>query len=598
MKHLVILSLFSLTCSVVFGEEDLTRVVRQLPQVLNQCTCFDKLEQLAKKYRTLSIADLSFDVTTVSALMQNYTAHPIMKTYVSVFENYVVANVKALADSLVKFHNARPKMVDALTKVTFNNAVRNKGLDFMNSSLPFYTHGSEKLRFEDISSYALKSVLKSGLQLSKMVKNATRLSNSDERSILSQLSRSILPLTQSGRTGWKAYGQINKGFKKIKKACRSAVRRSARSIRDERGSICGLSCPPPLLPPGCPDCGEHGSCAKLPSGRYFCKCNPMYHGELCYSKYERSEMVECTAWGDVHFTTFDGAKFEIQNQCELRLVNGFGAVPHFEVKLLPYFKSPGAHVSYTKRISVITRDDTKDTLIEIFHKDGAGHRVKIDGVRVSKFPKTLVVIYTIGGQPYAIHHIISIITRDSTDFVEVNMEEDVGVIVQYDGNPANGRTYVRLADYWKLNVDGVCGNYDGNPENDIRTRSDAFYVYRGNEKNHGVLIGNSWKTSHECKSTVMDDSFNIDRPWRDLHGWHKKRRDINKLMLTKLYCQIADCLGEVGHHKWESCVADTYYAESVEHQCHILETNVFAKSKCWREEFNCSAIFEHGLYGK
>ncbi|CAH1787083.1 unnamed protein product [Owenia fusiformis] len=543
MKHLVILSLFSLTCSVVFGEEDLTRVVRQLPQVLNQCTCFDKLEQLAKKYRTLSIADLSFDVTTVSALMQNYTAHPIMKTYVSVFENYVVANVKALADSLVKFHNARPKMVDALTKVTFNNAVRNKGLDFMNSSLPFYTHGSEKLRFEDISSYALKSVLKSGLQLSKMVKNATRLSNSDERSILSQLSRSILPLTQSGRTGWKAYGQINKGFKKIKKACRSAVRRSARSIRG-------------------------------------------------------SEMVECTAWGDVHFTTFDGAKFEIQNQCELRLVNGFGAVPHFEVKLLPYFKSPGAHVSYTKRISVITRDDTKDTLIEIFHKDGAGHRVKIDGVRVSKFPKTLVVIYTIGGQPYAIHHIISIITRDSTDFVEVNMEEDVGVIVQYDGNPANGRTYVRLADYWKLNVDGVCGNYDGNPENDIRTRSDAFYVYRGNEKNHGVLIGNSWKTSHECKSTVMDDSFNIDRPWRDLHGWHKKRRDINKLMLTKLYCQIADCLGEVGHHKWESCVADTYYAESVEHQCHILETNVFAKSKCWREEFNCSAIFEHGLYGK
>ncbi|CAH1777759.1 unnamed protein product, partial [Owenia fusiformis] len=215
MKHLVILSLFPVTFSVAFGEGDLTRAERQLPQVLNQCTCFDKLARLAKNYKSLSIADLIFDVSTVSDLMQNYKANSIIKTYVSVFEKDVVANLKLLADSLVKFQSARPKMVVALTKITFNNAVRNKGLDFMNVSLPFYSNGFEVLKFEDIASFGWGGVLKSGLQLSEMVRNATRVSNPDESSMLSQLSRSILPLTESAKTGWKVYHRIDKGFQKI-----------------------------------------------------------------------------------------------------------------------------------------------------------------------------------------------------------------------------------------------------------------------------------------------------------------------------------------------------------------------------------------------
>ncbi|CAH1777757.1 unnamed protein product, partial [Owenia fusiformis] len=137
---------------------------------------------------------------------------------------------------------------------------------------------------------------------------------------------------------------------------------------------------------------------------------------------------------------------------------------------------------------------------------------------------------------------------------------------------------------------GLCGNFDGEKDNDLRTRNDPLYISRANEKNHGVLMGNSWKTSLVATDLVKDDSINMDAPWRDLHNW---RRAINKLELIKRHCQYADCGGEVGTHKWESCVADTYYA-SAEQECHILETNIFAKSSCSGGEFNCSAIVVEG----
>ncbi|CAH1802236.1 unnamed protein product [Owenia fusiformis] len=725
MKQLIILSLLSVTCAIAFGEEGLYREGRQLQQIFNQCTFFDKLARLAKSYRTLPIADLIFEATAVSDLMQRYRAHHILKTYVSVFRKFVTPNVKLLAGFLVEFHSARPKMVDALAKITFNNAVKNKGLAFMKVSLPFYTHGSEMLKFEEISTFGLGSVLKSGVQLSKMVKKAMKISNSNEKTILSQLSKSILPLTKTAKTGWKAYGRINSGFKKIlaliKKAGGSR-RRSVRSTSDdcidcmckasgcekylgkctndggtwrcgpmwiseavwnecgrpkgdwkscardsvsctkqcvrnylnkyrtrctgkpadqitceedaklymagppngckstaswatnywnsvkeclpvskpyERESINGLNCAEPQFEPGCPKCGDKGTCGKVLSRRTFCKCNPMYYGELCTSRYTRNDMAECEAWGDVHYVTFDNATLDIQNECEVQLVNGFGIEPHFEVRLLPYKKSPGADVSFTKRITIITRDKTKQTWIEILHKDDKGHHVKVNGVRVTtsqlQEPYVHSVNYFIGGESEPIKHTIGLTTRKSTDFVEVNIEEGAGLIVQYDGNPANGYAYVRLTDNWKGNVNGVCGNFNGNPNDDLRKKSDPIYVNRGNEDNFGLLIGNSWKTSLVCRDTVKDDSIDMDRPWRDLEaGRNNKRRDINKLKLTKLYCQYADCGGETGTHKWESCVADTYYAVSVEQQCHILETSIFAASRCWRTEFNCSAIVEQG----
>ncbi|CAH1777758.1 unnamed protein product, partial [Owenia fusiformis] len=104
----------------------------------------------------------------------------------------------------------------------------------------------------------------------------------------------------------------------------------------------------------------------------FCKCSPMYHDAVCSSRYTRSQMAECTAWGDIHFESFDEADFHIQNDLEMKLVNGYGTMPHFEVRVLPYFKSPGDRVSYIKRISILTRGDTKQTLIEILHKDSKG----------------------------------------------------------------------------------------------------------------------------------------------------------------------------------------------------------------------------------
>lgn len=60
------------------------------------------------------------------------------------------------------------------------------------------------------------------------------------------------------------------------------------------------------------------------------------------------------------------------------------------------------------------------------------------------------------------------------------------------------RVYVRLAAHLRSRVGGLCGNFDGDAENDFTTR-------QGIEESTAELFGNSWKVSPSCPDVADQD---------------------------------------------------------------------------------------------
>lgn len=60
------------------------------------------------------------------------------------------------------------------------------------------------------------------------------------------------------------------------------------------------------------------------------------------------------------------------------------------------------------------------------------------------------------------------------------------------------RVYVRLAAPLRGRVEGLCGNFDGDTENDFTTR-------QGIVESTPELFGNSWKVSPSCPDVADQD---------------------------------------------------------------------------------------------
>lgn len=60
------------------------------------------------------------------------------------------------------------------------------------------------------------------------------------------------------------------------------------------------------------------------------------------------------------------------------------------------------------------------------------------------------------------------------------------------------RVYVRLAAHLRGQVGGLCGNFDGDTENDFTTR-------QGIIESTAELFGNSWKVSPSCPDVADQD---------------------------------------------------------------------------------------------
>ncbi|XP_038059591.1 IgGFc-binding protein-like [Patiria miniata] len=217
----------------------------------------------------------------------------------------------------------------------------------------------------------------------------------------------------------------------------------------------------------CQDYGCHEFARCIPKGGVrdcYCMDGFMGDGQDC----SRAPGV-CTAWGDPHYITFDGVKYDFQGDCEYTLVRdcrNSSEEDSFHVIVKNAKRKPSETVSFTREVTLILRG----TMYYL-----RSHReIRVDGVTLS--PPVL--------RPDGVN--IRISGRNLV------LTTNFQLIIQWDGS-STVKVEVPYQ-YWN-NTCGLCGTFDGDRLNDYR-RSDGELV------NSETEFGNSWALDVEqCKSS-------------------------------------------------------------------------------------------------
>ncbi|PIK43430.1 putative mucin-2 [Apostichopus japonicus] len=188
----------------------------------------------------------------------------------------------------------------------------------------------------------------------------------------------------------------------------------------------------------------------------------------------------CVAWGDPHFKTFDSRTYDFQGDCEYILtetVQGAAVAPfHIIVKSIPCGSSG---VTCTKSIALTIGDPLDAETVFL---------VKGRDVPKTDYPFSNFRVETVGSYVFVFTSIGITLMWDKGTFLEV-----------------------QIAPQYKGQVQGLCGNYDDNADNDFMTRSG------GQASDDAILFSNGWKVHEYCADPPrIDDACSLNphrRAW-------------------------------------------------------------------------------------
>uniref|UniRef100_A0A8K9UVC9 SCO-spondin n=1 Tax=Oncorhynchus mykiss TaxID=8022 RepID=A0A8K9UVC9_ONCMY len=268
----------------------------------------------------------------------------------------------------------------------------------------------------------------------------------------------------------------------------------------------------------------------------------------------------CVATGDPHYVTFDGRCFSFLGDCEYVLAQEVGGLFSVTAENVP---CGSTGVTCTKSVSL----NVGNTAI---------HLLRGKAVTVNSMPVTLPKSYSGSG-----------LTLERVGLF-VSLSSRLGVTLLWDGGM---RVYVRLAAHLRGRVGGLCGNFDGDTENDFTTR-------QGSVESTAELFGNSWKVSPSCPDVQDQDlrdpcTINPHRV-----TWGRKRCAVITQDLFSL------CHPEVPYQQYyDWCVFDACGCDSGG-DCECLCTAIAAYAEeCnrrgvyipWRSQELCPLQCENGL---
>jgi Mg-chelatase subunit ChlD len=173
----------------------------------------------------------------------------------------------------------------------------------------------------------------------------------------------------------------------------------------------------------------------------------------------------CTGSGDPHFRTYDGYMIHFQGTCQYTLV---GYEESFQHPDIPSFSVEVKNVNRRGNTRVAFVDYVEVEVYNHTFKFGRNRQVWVDGQAV-ELPWT-------GHSAVCVHRSPTNRPVLSTDF---------GLVVEYDG-----WHYVRagLPDIFQDQVFGLCGDFDGNARNDMRTKDGVAVGLRDY-----AAVGNSYQ---------------------------------------------------------------------------------------------------------
>ncbi|XP_009287741.1 PREDICTED: mucin-5AC, partial [Aptenodytes forsteri] len=220
----------------------------------------------------------------------------------------------------------------------------------------------------------------------------------------------------------------------------------------------------------------------------------------------------CSVYGDGHYTTFDGKRFDFEGDCEYVLVQNYCGQQGM---------NQGTFRVITENIPCGTTGTTCSKSIKVFL--GNYELVLSDG-------HSDVIQRTPGGKmPFQIRSMGIYLVVDTT----------VGLIIMWDKKTS---IFIKLSPSFQGHVCGLCGNYDGNGNNDFTTRSQSVV---GNV----LEFANSWKVSSSCPNANRTKDPCTANPYRK--AWAQKQCSIiTSEVFMKCHSQVEP------NEYYQACVDD------------------------------------------
>ncbi|PIK34072.1 putative IgGFc-binding protein [Apostichopus japonicus] len=202
-------------------------------------------------------------------------------------------------------------------------------------------------------------------------------------------------------------------------------------------------------------CDEFATC-EIRNGETGCYClyGFTWDGEKCYRA-----PATCTAWGDPHYSTFDGQTYDFQGDCEYTMVEECNNST-FELIANNVKNNPNERVSYVREV----RLEYADTSYQI----KVGREVLVDST-----VQTLPYQDSAGVSIYYGHPYIILMT-------------EFGLTAMYDGN-YDFRIEINYQFYGK--VCGLCGTYNDDRADDYQMRNEMVVT-------SVTDFANSWQTGN------------------------------------------------------------------------------------------------------
>ncbi|KAJ0001903.1 hypothetical protein NQD34_001699, partial [Periophthalmus magnuspinnatus] len=214
----------------------------------------------------------------------------------------------------------------------------------------------------------------------------------------------------------------------------------------------------------------------------------------------------CTVYGDGHYQTFDHHHFTFNGNCEYILVQDYCS------------NTGGSFRVVIENNPCGTTGTTCSKTIKIFLQDS--ELVLTQGDYELQGSQAPYHIYTMG--LYLV--------------IEVNN----GLTLIWDRKTI---LFVKLSPIYKGHVCGLCGNYDGNANNDMTTRCGATVI-------NPLVFGNSWKDSPNCPDEHAIPSPCMANPHR-LPWAHKQCSILHSQVFSACHATV-----DPGSY-YDACVFDT-----------------------------------------
>ncbi|GAA6086192.1 mucin-5AC [Tachysurus ichikawai] len=194
----------------------------------------------------------------------------------------------------------------------------------------------------------------------------------------------------------------------------------------------------------------------------------------------------CAVYGDGHYITFDGKRYTFDGDCEYTLVRDNCG----------HSNTSGTFRVITENIPCGTTGATCSKAIKLFL--GVNELLLTDG--------SYKVIQRDAGDeiPYQI----------SVMGIYMVIEASNGLILMWDQKTS---IFIKLSPNFKGEVCGLCGNYDGNTNNDFTLRNQGVV-------NNALDFGNSWKESSSCPDAIQIKNPCTFNPYRQ--AWAQKQCSI------------------------------------------------------------------------